>query len=637
MAIDNPFANDVVKAIKEENKKTQDKLQKAANQEVASQETLKLLVKISEGNGKAAVKAQEKLNKELAKIQDRAEAENQIKIQDDNLKENQKISGLSAKRIQKADLLAQSIAKQKEIMEEQRGKLDALGIDTATNKQFQKEELKLAKMERAQAKATKSSDAEDEADKKIADAKQNTFLGKISSGILGLGKNVVDKTKEGAGDIMGMLKKFAFGAFAVAVLAFLRSPYFDKFLKVVKEQIVPALTTLIDDYIIPVAKVIWEGIVKTWENIKELFSGLKESFELFGEGKWVQGIIKFFSTIVTFVLKQIDVAATALFNTIATVFGFEGTDSVAGSIGQFFTDIYNNVKNYILGMITSVSTKVSNFVEGVKGSFNEFIDEVKTFFKIDFMAFLESFGIGGNLIDIVYAPINLAINAVKKIFGFGDPDEPFRLSEFISNAFKKIMNFFKNLLDFDLKSLIMKLPGAELISKIGSGISSIFGGGDGKQSNTENREKMRGSTGADTGTGVGSGRSFGEDESDLENLSHYFADPNRARRQAQLRARARAEKQRGGRASVAGGNYEMRMRAARMGPAADPDIVRGGAEASYAPRMKPADQKPPAPPVAPVIDAKTIDNSRGGNVTRMTRQLAPRDRITDELKKAQGF
>ena len=637
MAIDNPFANDVVKAIKEENKKTQDKLQKAANQEVASQETLKLLVKISEGNGKAAVKAQEKLNKELAKIQDRAEAENQIKIQDDNLKENQKISGLSAKRIQKADLLAQSIAKQKEIMEEQRGKLDALGIDTATNKQFQKEELKLAKLERAQAKATKSSDAEDEADKKIADAKQNTFLGKISSGILGLGKNVVDKTKEGAGDIMGMLKKFAFGAFAVAVLAFLRSPYFDKFLKVVKEQIVPALTTLIDDYIIPVAKVIWEGIVKTWENIKELFSGLKESFELFGEGKWVQGIIKFFSTIVTFVLKQIDVAATALFNTIATVFGFEGTDSVAGSIGQFFTDIYNNVKNYILGMITSVSTKVSNFVEGVKGSFNEFIDEVKTFFKIDFMAFLESFGIGGNLIDIVYAPINLAINAVKKIFGFGDPDEPFRLSEFISNAFKKIMNFFKNLLDFDLKSLIMKLPGAELISKIGSGISSIFGGGDGKQSNTENREKMRGSTGADTGTGVGSGRSFGEDESDLENLSHYFADPNRARRQAQLRARARAEKQRGGRASVAGGNYEMRMRAARMGPAADPDIVRGGAEASYAPRMKPTDQKPPAPPVAPVIDAKTIDNSRGGNVTRMTRQLAPRDRITDELKKAQGF
>ena len=637
MAIDNPFANDVVKAIKEENKKTQDKLQKAANQEVASQETLKLLVKISEGNGKAAVKAQEKLNKELAKIQDRAEAENQIKIQDDNLKENQKISGLSAKRIQKADLLAQSIAKQKEIMEEQRGKLDALGIDTATNKQFQKEELKLAKMERAQAKATKSSDAEDEADKKIADAKQNTFLGKISSGILGLGKNVVDKTKEGAGDIMGMLKKFAFGAFAVAVLAFLRSPYFDKFLKVVKEQIVPALTTLIDDYIIPVAKVIWEGIVKTWENIKELFSGLKESFELFGEGKWVQGIIKFFSTIVTFVLKQIDVAATALFNTIATVFGFEGTDSVAGSIGQFFTDIYNNVKNYILGMITSVSTKVSNFVEGVKGSFNEFIDEVKTFFKIDFMAFLESFGIGGNLIDIVYAPINLAINAVKKIFGFGDPDEPFRLSEFISNAFKKIMNFFKNLLDFDLKSLIMKLPGAELISKIGSGISSIFGGGDGKQSNTENREKMRGSTGADTGTGVGSGRSFGEDESDLEDLSRHFADPNRARRVALARARGRAENQRGGRASVAGGNYEMRMRAARMGPAADPDIVRGGAEASYAPRMKPADQKPPAPPVAPVIDAKTIDNSRGGNVTRMTRQLAPRDRITDELKKAQGF
>ena len=53
--------------------------------------------------------------------------------------------------------------------------------------------------------------------------------------------------------------------------------------------------------------------------------------------------------------------------------------------------------------------------------------------------------------------------------------------------------------------------------------------------------------------------------------------------------------------------------------------------------MTPKGSESSAPPVAPVIDAKTIDNSRGGNVTRMTRQLAPRDRITDELKKAQGF
>ena len=112
MAIDNPFANDVVKAIKEENKKTQDKLQKAANLEVASKEEIKELKKIAKGTGEEAKEANKKLRAELAKTSNKEEAQKTLKSQDENLKENQKISGLSAKRIQKADLLAQSITKQ---------------------------------------------------------------------------------------------------------------------------------------------------------------------------------------------------------------------------------------------------------------------------------------------------------------------------------------------------------------------------------------------------------------------------------------------------------------------------------------------------------------------------------------------
>ena len=123
MAIDNPFANDVIKAIKEENKKTQDKLQKAANLEVASKEEIKELKKIAKGTGEEAKEANKKLRAELAKTSNKKEAQKTLKQQEENLKENQKISGLSAKRIQKADILAQSITKQKKIMEEQRGKL----------------------------------------------------------------------------------------------------------------------------------------------------------------------------------------------------------------------------------------------------------------------------------------------------------------------------------------------------------------------------------------------------------------------------------------------------------------------------------------------------------------------------------
>ena len=71
---------------------------------------------------------------------------------------------------------------------------------------------------------------------------------------------------------------------------------------------------------------------KTWENIKELFSGLKESFDLFGEGKWWEGIKKFFGSIGTFLVKQLDNGLTTLYNVMAKIFGFEETDSVGGAI-----------------------------------------------------------------------------------------------------------------------------------------------------------------------------------------------------------------------------------------------------------------------------------------------------------------
>ena len=45
---------------------------------------------------------------------------------------------------------------------------------------------------------------------------------------------------------------------------------------------------------------------------------------------------------------------------------------------------------------------------------------------------LTIFNVFEKLIDIVFLPLNLAINFLKDIFGFGDPDEPFSLGEFIS-------------------------------------------------------------------------------------------------------------------------------------------------------------------------------------------------------------
>ena len=57
-------------------------------------------------------------------------------------------------------------------------------------------------------------------------------------------------------------------------------------------------------------------------------------------------------------------------------------------------------------------------------------------FLSDLFAFddLSPFGIFKSLVDIVCLPLNLAINFVKNLFGFGDPEKPFKFTEFIKNT-----------------------------------------------------------------------------------------------------------------------------------------------------------------------------------------------------------
>ena len=426
-----------------------------------------------------------------------------VKTQKEQLAATKKASGLSQKRLERAAELTELIDAQNQKMEEQKNLLEKQGIDTKSNKKFQAEELKLAKLEKSRAKATGSADAEDAAKQKIADQKGNTFLGKIAGGIGGLLKSGKEKVKSGASSLFSMLKNFAIGGLAIAAMAFLNSPYFDKMVKIIKEDIIPALAILIDDYIIPIGKLIWDGIVKQWETIKKLFSGLKESFALFGEGKWMEGICVFFSSIGTYLLETMDTLGTLLFNTIATIFGFEKTDSVGGSLKKFFTDIYDKLAKSIsetwtsfkkfftvtipikikealavlskvgdkLGGIFSdlwakVEEKVGNFAifKLIDQVFGDLFSSIKCIFAGDFSMKNLLKG-GGALLDIAFAGLNLAVNAIKDIFCWGDPDKPFRLSTFIGEVFEKVVTWFKKLLDFDFSSIIKSIPGAKTVMK----------------------------------------------------------------------------------------------------------------------------------------------------------------------------
>ena len=150
------------------------------------------------------------------------------------------------------------------------------------------------------------------------------------------------------------------------------------------------------------------------------------------------------------IFKPIDLAV----NWIMGIFGWSTEDG---------TDF--SYKKFIFGVVDTVITKIKEiFALGedlfgdfamfqfIKQTVGDVISSVKAIFSGDFSAeaFLNLFG---SIADLIYAPINLAVNAIKDIFGFGDPNEPFRLSDFVIETFGKIGEFFKSLLNIDVRGL----------------------------------------------------------------------------------------------------------------------------------------------------------------------------------------
>ena len=153
----------------------------------------------------------------------------------------------------------------------------------------------------------------------------------------------------------------------------------------------PKITFLYDEYLSPILGIFQTAFIDTWANIKTLFTDLGDSFKSFEEDGLWKTISNVFLDIGKFVGKQIDLATTAMYNVIATVFGLEETDSVFGSIKGFFSNIYDTtvtfvadtfqaIKDAIFGSFTWVAdttmtgaTWLSDLVTGV-------YEDIKSFF-----------------------------------------------------------------------------------------------------------------------------------------------------------------------------------------------------------------------------------------------------------------
>ena len=105
----------------------------------------------------------------------------------------------------------------------------------------------------------------------------------IKDGIMNLAKSAKDKVKGG----ISFLKKFAFGALAIAALAFLNSPKFEEIKTQLLDVIIPALAKLYDNVLKPLG----EKLLKALKDTLDVASGKKGLFEAIMENKVVVGLL----------------------------------------------------------------------------------------------------------------------------------------------------------------------------------------------------------------------------------------------------------------------------------------------------------------------------------------------------------
>jgi len=360
-------------------------------------------------------------------------------------------------------------------------------------------------------------------------------INSIEKGIVGVattfGNAVKEKASAFGGGLKGILSKLLIGGALAAFVAFMNSPYWEKFKTLLQDTIAPALVAVYDNVLKPIWDVGLKAIFALFEDIGVLFEDIGLAITDFKNGDILGGISKLIGGLGTFFMNTVDNLITSVVNLFAGLFGLEQTDSVFGAIGGFIDDTWTSIKGFFVdlydgvvgiftdpvGTLTSMwngivgegglldiifkpvdlavnwimgifgwstedgsdfslrkfySDTIDTVIQSVKDIFalgeemfgdwalfqfakqtvTDVIDSVKAIFSGDFSAeaFLNLFG---SIADLIYAPINLAVNAIKDIFGFGDPNEPFRLSDFVIETFGKIGDFFKSLLDIDVRGL----------------------------------------------------------------------------------------------------------------------------------------------------------------------------------------
>ena len=166
------------------------------------------------------------------------------------------------------------------------------------------------------------------------------------------------------------------------------------------------------------------GFIKEYQNTGSIVDGIKGAVVGIVDG-FIGSFVRIIGDFVGFLLKLV---------------GLENLGKFVSDFGKritgFFADAVKGIMNVLLGIITFDPKRIKDGVLGMLG------------------------GAANFFLELVMTPVNFIANLIKDIFGFGDPEKPFSLKDFIlgeDGIVMKLVNWFKGLFSIDFTSIKTKL------------------------------------------------------------------------------------------------------------------------------------------------------------------------------------
>ena len=286
-----------------------------------------------------------------------------------------------------------------------------------------------------------ASDAEDDSKAKARQQKSIDNLIKIKDGIMGIAQSAKEKIKSG----LSGFKKFAFGALAIAALAFLNNPKFNEIKNQILDVIIPALAFLYDNVIKPIGEYLWEKVVTAFQDILAVMKGEKGIYEALMNNKTVAFALGTFVAIKLYpIFKGLFIGVKGIFSAITLIPVLLGKIKAGFLVVKLFF-----AKTLIPAVLTGLAA-------------------IKTFFTATLLPFLASAGAFLLPIIAAVAVIGTLFYALKQ--GFDDFMFELEATGSVWEAVKTgIVSVISNLFGFPLD--LIKSGVSYILEKIGS----IFG------------------------------------------------------------------------------------------------------------------------------------------------------------------